>query len=228
MRNAFTLSGITIAALALATTLAAPAQAAENDGRLQVKLLGTAVLPDGKIDQVNLDLVGLPATLQTKANDNVVPTIAVEYFLTPALSVETICCVTQHDVDATAGVPGAELVSDAKLIPATLTLKYHLNAGGISPYVGAGPALFLFIDEKPGTTAVALGADRMTLSNEIGLALQAGIDVPINDSGLALSLDAKRYFIGTTARWYADGAKVIETEHTLDPWVLSAGLALRF
>ena len=52
--------------------------------------------------------------------------------------------------------------------------------------------------------------------------------MPLNDKGLVFSLDAKRYFVGTTARWYANGVKVIETEHKLDPWVLSAGLGLRF
>jgi len=223
MRKPFMLIAGLIAAVS-----ATPAMAGDNDGKLQVKVLGSAVLPDGKIDSVNEDLVGLPSTIQTKANDNYVPTAAIEYFFDRSVSVETICCVTQHDVDATRGVPGAELVSDAKLIPATVTVKYHFNPGGISPYVGAGPALFLFIDEKPGAAAVSLGADRLKLSNDFGVALQAGVDVPLNDKGLSLSLDAKRYFIGTTARWYAAGTKVIETENDLNPWVLSAGLGFRF
>ena len=120
---------VIVAALAGAAICATPAQAQDNDGRLQVKLLGTAVLPDGKIEQVNTDLVGLPAATQTKANDNFVPTLAVEYFITPEVSFETICCVTQHDVDAVSGLAGAELVSNARLIPATLTAKYHLDAG---------------------------------------------------------------------------------------------------
>jgi outer membrane protein len=123
-------------ALGAALALAAPAQAEE--GKWQIKLLGTAVLPDGKITEVNKDLVGLPANTQTKANDNYVPTLAIEYFFSNNFSVETICCVTQHDVDGTTGMPGAELVADAKIIPATLTLKYHLDAGPIRPYIGAG------------------------------------------------------------------------------------------
>src|SRR5690606_1551755 len=211
-----------------AALCAAPAMAGKADGKLQVKLLGTAVLPDGELDSIETDLVGLPAGLRTKANDNVVPAVALEYFFSPAVSVEAICCVPQHDVDGTTGLPGAELVSDAKLIPATLTLKYHFNPGGLSPYLGVGPALFLFFGEDPGSTAVALGADDFELSNELGVALQAGIDIPVNDRGLSVSLDAKRYFIGTTARWYAGGTKVIETKHDLDPWVLSAGIGLRF
>ena len=221
-------------ALATATALvacagfASPAVAGDAAGKWQVKVLGTGVLPDGKIKRIDLDLVGLPAGSQTKANDNVVPTVAIEYFFTPEISLETICCVTQHDVDGIGPAAGAELVSNALLVPATFTLKYHLNAGGISPYVGAGPAYFLWLDAKPGAFAKTAGATKTTLSNELGFAVQAGIDVPDNDSGLIVSLDAKRYFMDTTARWYAGSTKVIQTKHQLDPWVLSAGVGFRF
>nr|WP_166179018.1 OmpW family outer membrane protein [Altererythrobacter segetis] len=215
-------------ACAAMTGFATPALADDGGSKWQVKLMGTAVLPDGKIDKVKTDLVGLPATLQTKASDNYVPTVAIEYFFTPAVSLETICCVTEHHVTGTTGLPGARLVSNAHLIPATFTLKYHLNAGRISPYVGAGPSYFLWFGEKPGATAVAAGADDFKMSDELGLALQGGVDVPLNDKGLALSLDAKRYFVKTTARWYAGGTNVITTVHQLDPWVLSAGLGMRF
>ena len=222
-----TLLRTTLAAAAMAAA-ATPAVAQESQGKWQVKLLATGVLPDGEIDQVNLDLVGLPGNTQTRANDNYVPTAAIEYFFTPSVSLETICCLTQHDVDGTTGIPGAELVSNAKLVPATFTLKYHLNPGGISPYVGAGPAYFLWLDADPGAAAIAAGADDFDMTDELGLALQAGVDIPVGEGGMAVSLDAKRYFVGTTARWYAGGVKVIETEHNLDPWVVSAGVAFRF
>lgn len=214
-------------ALLGSVTLAQPALA-DADGKLQVKVLGTAVLPDGKIEKVKADLVGLPAGTQTKANDNVVPTVAIEYFFTPNVSLETICCLTQHDVDGTTGLPGAELVAGAKLIPATFTLKYHLDAGAIKPYIGAGPTYFLFIKDKPGSAARALGANGFKLDDAFGVALQAGVDVPVNDSGMVVSLDAKRYFVSTDAHWYVDGAEVIRTRHKLDPWVLSAGVGFRF
>lgn len=222
-QNSLPILGMTTLALAC---LAAPA-AAQEAGDIQIKVLGTAVLPDGEIDRVLLDDVGLPAGTQTEASANVVPTVAIEYFFSPNVSLETICCVTQHDVDGVDGAAGTELVADGLLVPATFTLKYHFNAGGISPYVGAGPAYFLWLDDEPGATAVALGADDFSLSDELGFALQAGVDVPVSER-FALSLDAKRYFIGTTATWFADGEAVIRTEHNLDPWVLSAGVAFRF
>ncbi len=219
----------TLGATALALGLAGVANpaAAQEAGDIQIKVLGTAVLPDGKINEVFLDAVGLPAGTQTVANDNVVPTLAIEYFFSPNISLETICCTTQHDVDGVDGAAGTELVSDALLVPATFTLKYHFNPGGISPYVGAGPAYFLWLDDEPGATAVALGADDFSLSDEFGLALQAGVDVPINER-FAISLDAKRYFITSDATWFANGVEVIRTRHNLDPWVLSAGVAFRF
>lgn len=218
-----------LAALAAATAISGPAMAGSPDGKLQVKVLGTAVLPDGKISKVYNDLVGLPGDLQTKANDNVVPTVAIEYFVSPNVSIETICCMTQHDVDGTTGLPGAELVSDAKLIPATFTAKFHLPTGtGFKPYVGAGGTYFLWFGEDPGSTAVAVGADDFDLSNEFGFVLQAGTDVALGDSGFGITLDAKKYFVDTKARWFASGTEVIATKHKLDPWVLSAGVSYRF
>ncbi|MCB2050188.1 MAG: OmpW family protein [Novosphingobium sp.] len=224
-------------ALALAMAMAATTQAhaANAEGKWQVKVLGTAVLPDGEIDKIKyadpaVAAVLAPLDVQTKANDNVVPTVAIEYFFTPNISLETICCVTQHDVDGTRDITGVEMVADAKIIPATFTLKYHLDAGPIKPYIGAGPTYFIFIDEKPGSGATAvMGATKFKLDDSLGFALQAGIDVPINDSGMSLSLDAKKYWLSADAKWYDNtGTKLLETKHNLDPWVLSAGVGFRF
>ena len=218
----------TAALIGALACLASPSVALAEAGDVQVKLLGTYVAPDGKITDVNVDIVGLPATTQTEANDNVVPTVAIEYFFTDNFSLETICCVTQHDVDAVTGLPGAELVSNARVIPATFTAKYHIPAGGVTPYVGAGVTYFLWISDKPGAATVPLGVTDTDLSDEFGFVLQAGFDIPVGDSGFGVSFDAKKYFVDTTARWYAGNTLAIETEHKLDPWVLSAGVAYRF
>jgi outer membrane protein len=224
---------LTVSALlgACAMIAATPAYAGSADGKLQIKVLGSGVLPDGKITKVLVD-PGLPVGTDTKANDNWVPTLAIEYFVSPQVSVETICCLTQHDVDAVspAALAGGELVADAKILPATVTLKYHFTESGIRPYVGAGPTWFLFIDEKPGAAAVTLlQATKQKLDNRVGVVLQAGIDVPLNDKGFGISFDAKRYFLSTTAHWYnAAGTQVLSTRHKLDPWVVSGGVAYRF
>ncbi|WFL76204.1 OmpW family outer membrane protein [Altererythrobacter arenosus] len=221
------MKAILAAGVATLAMIASPAAAQDRQGDVQVKILATGVLPDGKITEFDTDIVGLPAGTQTKANDNYVPTVAIEYFFTDNVSLETICCVTQHDVDGTTGLPGAELVSDAKVIPATFTAKYHFPTASIKPYVGAGVTYFLWVDVEPGAATIPLGVTKTTLSDEFGFVLQAGVDVPINESA-AITFDAKRYFVDTTARWYAGNTLAIQTEHKLDPWVLSAGVAFRF
>ncbi|WP_337847032.1 OmpW family outer membrane protein [Sphingomonas sp.] len=218
----------TLAALAAPLLVATPASAQEA-GDIQVKAFLTGVLPNGEISDVNTDGIGLPATAQTRASDSVVPTVAIEYFVTPNFSLETICCVTPHDVRGTGGLDGAALVDDAIILPASLTVKYHLNAGnGIKPYLGAGASYFMVFSEKVGADAAALGATDVDLSDQVGLLLQGGVDIALNDRGLGLSLDAKRYFVGTTATFRAGQAVALQTEHELDPWVISAGVAFRF
>lgn len=224
----------TTAAALGALALSGAAHAGSAEGKLQVKLLATGVLPDGDITKVNnpglIAGTALASNPHTYASDNVVPTLAIEYFLTPNVSLETICCVTQHHVNGAGSLAGTNLVNHIMVIPATLTAKYHVPLGPVRPYVGVGPTLFIMADSRPGTTAaVALGATRTKLSSELGVALQAGVDVPLGTSGFGLSLDAKKYWVRTNAHWYnAAGAEVLSTRHKLDPWVVSGGVAYRF
>lgn len=220
---------ILASACAVIALAGSPAAAQDRAGDVQLKLVGTAVVPDGAIEQVNVDAVGLPAGTDTESNDNFVPTIAVEYFVSNNFSIETIAGTTQHDVDAVSGLPaGAELVSDALLLPATVTAKGHIDVGAVKPYVGAGVAYFIWLDAEPGEATIPLGVTNTELSDEFGFVLQAGVDIPVGKGGFGVTLDAKRYFIDTTAQWYAGDTLAIETEHNLDPWVLSAGLSYRF
>ncbi|MXP08990.1 OmpW/AlkL family protein [Pseudoblastomonas halimionae] len=224
---------ITAAAAAMLAVSPAAAQStdgtADRAGTMQAKVLMTGVLPDGEIDTVNVDAIGVPAGTQTTASDNVVPTLAIEYFLTNNLSIETICCVTSHTVSVNAGaLDGAELVENALLLPATVTAKAHADLGPIKPYIGAGVAYFIWLDQDVAADAAGLGATDVNLSDEFGAVLQAGVDIPLGDSGFGISLDAKRYFIDTTATFYAGSATALETEHNLDPWVVSGGVTFRF
>ncbi len=223
--NSFKLA---LACSAMALPFATPVSA-QDAGDIQVKAFLTGVLPDGAIENVETDQIGLPAGSQTRATDAIVPTVAVEYFLSPNLSVETICCVTPHDVRGAGALAGAELIDDAIILPASVTAKYHVPLGtGFKPYVGGGVTYFFIFGEDVGGDAAGLGATSVDLSDELGFLLQAGVDVALNDRGLGLSLDAKRYFVGTTATFRAGNAVALRSEHELDPWVVSAGLSYRF
>lgn len=219
------------AALAAATMLAAPAWAGSDEGKIQIKVLATGVLPDGKIDTINSVIPSVASALganpDTKANDVVVPTVAIEYYFSKNVSLETICCVTKHKVTGTGSIAGAPLIKDALFIPATFTLKYHMPLGAVKPYVGAGPSVFIMLDSKPDTTATALGVTNTKLSSNVGVAVQAGVDVAVSE-GMGISLDAKKYWMNTTAKFYAGSTLALETKHKLDPWVVSGGIYFRF
>lgn len=230
MKKPFT-SSRSLAALAAiaATTCASPQIAQAKAGNLDVKILATYVVADGQIRSVKQDEIGLPTGTKSQANDNLTPTLALQYFVTDAISLETIAGLTQHDVDGAGALGGAELASNVKILPATVTVKYHFGKdGGVRPYLGAGPSYFFFINEKSGATTKQLGADRLKIKDSFGLALQAGVDMPLNTNGLSLSLDAKRYIMRPTATWFSDGETVLKTRQTLDPWLISAGLGFRF
>ncbi|MDR2216424.1 MAG: outer membrane beta-barrel protein [Nevskiaceae bacterium] len=208
----------------------AAAHAGDPDGRLQAKLLVTGVLPDGGVSSASGPAAGALAGSNTSGSDQYVPTVALEYFFAPNFSVETICCVTNHSVKGKGNLAGAKLVKDYLILPATVTAKYHFTGlGEMKPYVGAGPAWFVSLGDKPGADAVALGLTNVDISNTFGAALQAGIDIAVNDSGLSFTFDAKRYFVRPKASFFtADGTRVLQTKHDLDPWVISAGVAYRF
>lgn len=217
------------AALVAASAVATTAAAAPEAGAFQIKAMATMVDVDGGITSVVRDRIPLPAGANTKADTAYVPTVVAEYFFTPNISVETYCCVSRHDVTGTGSVRGARLIENAEVIPATVTLKYHFPLeNGLKPYVGAGGTYFIFFGEGLGAGARGLGATRADLSNELGVVLQAGIDIPLKDMPFGLSLDVKQYFIDTTARFDAGAVNVLESKHKLDPLVVSAGLAWRF
>lgn len=217
------LSTLLLASIAFA---AAPAMA--EQGKIQVKLVGTAVLPNGEITEIEENNIGAPSDIQTIINDNYVPTIAIEYFVTDKISVETIAGLTTHRVEGRGALDGLGVIDGAHVLPTTLTIKYHFGSlDGFKPYVGAGPSYFFFIDEFASPDLEALGINRANLTNSLGLALQAGFDLPISEK-VGFAVDAKRYFVGTDARFFDGDNLLLRTRHAVDPWVLSAGLSLRF
>jgi outer membrane protein len=224
-----------LTALVAATALAGAAHAEGNpEGKFQFKVLATAVLPDGAVKNVKTDVLSLVPTVVagTKANDNVTPTVAIEYFVTPNVSVETIAGVTAHHVSATGGAFGANkaLISKVYIVPATLTAKYHVQLPyGIKPYVGAGPTLFLVVADEPSAELKAAlpAVTRTKLTSELGVAVQGGVDVALGH-GYGLSLDAKKYWVATNATVYAGSTQALVVRSKLDPWVLSAGVSYRF
>lgn len=58
------------------------------------------------------------------------------------------------------------------------------------------------------------------------LACMAGVDVPIGDGPYFLNFDAKKLFLSTTMKAAPGGA--IRASADLNPWIVGAGIGMRF
>lgn len=193
---------------ALALALAAPAVQAQGKetGNWLVRLRAA------QLDSANKDSTGLGLTI----NNKTIPDINITYFYTPNFAVELVLTVPQkHTVNSS--VVGGD-IGTFKHLPPTLSAQYHFtNLGGFRPYVGAGVNYTNISDVKILNGAVNLKR------NSYGLAIGAGVDVPLS-GGWVLNLDVKKINIATNV--YLSGAD--KGKFKVDPTLVGIGAGLRF
>lgn len=91
----------------------------------------------------------------------------------------------------------------------------------VSPYVGAGLNLTLFYgDDLPNAGAVT----DIDYSSSVGPALQAGVDLQINNDWM-LNFDVKKIWLNTDVKL---NGGAIEADVDLDPWVFGIGFGTTF
>ena len=180
-------------------------------GHFQVRLRGVGVLPSPSADIV---ISGASIGGKTEVSDSFVPEADFTYFLTSNIAVEAIAAVTKHSVSNSVAGP----VASVWLLPPTVTAQYHFDpAGPIRPYVGAGINYTFFYDAHSALPNISF-------ANNVGWALQGGVDVPLGDNSYFLNLDVKKLFLSTTIK-AAGGA--VRASASLDPWLVGAGIGIR-
>lgn len=193
-------------ALALAATLlsaAALAQTPTAEGPWLVRARAV------QLDSANGDTTGLGLSI----NDKTLPEVDVSYFFTPNIAAELVLTVPQKQ---TLSAGGAAL-GTLKHLPPTLTVQYHFApTGSVRPYVGAGLNYTRF-------SSVNLPAGVDIDRSSVGLALQAGLDIPLSRN-LSLNFDVKKVRIRTDV--LAAGAKI--GTFKIDPVLFGVGLGWRF
>lgn len=105
------------------------------------------------------------------------------------------------------------------VLPPTLSAQYHFAPKAtVSPYVGAGVNYMLFYSghDYNGFT--------VHVNNGFGAALQGGADIAVNDRA-NINIDVKKIFFSTDA---SINAGALKSRVKLDPWVLSAGVGVKF
>ena len=166
------------------------------------------------LDPANKDSTGLGLSVNSK----VFPEVDISYFFSPNFAAELILTYPQkHDIRS-----NGNNIGTLKHLPPTLSLQYHVTGMSFRPYVGAGINYTNFSAVKfAPAVATALGAnvDR----SSFGLAIQAGVDVPVG-GGWLLNLYVKKVQIRTDVTSF--GNKV--GEFKVDPVLVSVGIGKRF
>jgi len=161
---------------------------------------------------------GAASGLHIDVGSDVMPTLGFTYFLTDHLAVEGILGATQHQLRAQGGATNVE-VHKTWVLPPVVTLQYRpAPKAAISPYVGAGVNAMLFFSGKDQN------GFKVDLKDNLGLALQAGVDVPLQGAW-TLNADVKKVFFKTDA---AINGGALKSNVQLDPWVVSIGFGRRF
>jgi outer membrane protein len=145
----------------------------------------------------------------------VVPEVDFSYFFTSNISAELIAAVTPHDIKTATGVDAGS----SWLLPPTLTLQYHFNQlQDIKPYMGAGINYTHFFNADAGAL------NSVKYKDSVGVAFQAGVDIPLQNNWYA-NLDVKKVFISTTAKFEPSG---VRADVDINPWLIGVGVGYRF
>jgi outer membrane protein len=215
---------IFVPAVAAAALLAMPAQAKQGD--VLVRLRAIMVAPNEDSGSV---LPGFPGE-EVKVDNSVMPEIDISYMATDHIGFELIAAITKHSASGTSGTTGAiGKLASTWVLPPTLTAQYHpIAEGPVRPYVGAGVNYTLFYSEDAsGALEGAVGPTKVHMSDSFGWALQAGVDVDLNER-IFVNFDVKYIDIDTTARLTTTAAGVQRVRVRLDPIVAGVGLGMRF
>jgi len=203
-RSMFARAALALAALAAFTALPCAAQAqTQASGPWLVRLRAVY------LDSANKDDTGLDLSINSK----VIPEVDISYFFTPEIATELVLTWPQkHDVKA-----GGTVIGSLKHLPPTLLAQYHFTGlKGFKPYLGAGVNFTQFSNvELPAGVDI----DR----HSVGLALQAGVDIPLQGN-LSLNFDVKKVQIRTDVS--AAGANL--GTFKVDPLLVGVGLGWRF
>lgn len=156
---------------------------------------------------------GLLAGAATTVDENIRPTLTVEYFPWDNIGVELLAATPFKHTATIAGVGTAT----TKHLPPTLSLVYHIpTAGRFTPFVGAGLNYTAFFSEES-----ALGVVKM--DDSFGLALKAGVDFALSGKG-ALRTEVRWMDIDTDVS--LGGAPIGTAE--IDPIVVGVSYVMKF
>jgi outer membrane protein len=219
---------ITLLASAAALGVALPAQAQTEiqSGDVLLRVRGILVAPNESSGSI---LPGFPGE-RVSASNSVMPEVDITWMATPHFGFELIAATTKHNASGISGTTGSiGRLASTWVLPPTLTAQYHpIARGPVRPYVGAGINYTIFYSEHASNgLEAAVGPTRVQMSDSVGWAVQAGVDVDLGGRWFA-NLDVKYIDMDTTARLTTTLAGTQRVRMHLDPLVVGVGIGTRF
>lgn len=178
----------------------------------QVRLRGVSVQPyekstvGGEDSDVNI-------------SNAFIPELDFTYFFNKNFAAELILGTSKHDVKV-----GNDEVSlgSVRLLPPTVTLQYHFYpTKSLKPYVGAGLNYTIFYDVENGDT------QGMDYKNNVGFALQGGVDYFVNDK-FFLNVDIKKLYLKTDVDVDLGLPATVPAEVKINPLLIGFGVGMKF
>ncbi|HEX7833111.1 MAG TPA: OmpW family outer membrane protein [Thermoanaerobaculia bacterium] len=203
------------AVLALSLTLPAVAQ-----NRFFV-LTGSVVWADPSGDGTFEDL---PTTGDLQFDNATGWGVDADIFIGDRLSLDFAGSVTQLESTLSPVPPGAE-AGGVDMIPLTGIVRFHLLPNSvIDPYIGGGAAYVLLEESDDGIS----GLDSLDFDDDVGFVVNAGVGIKLG-SRFGLNVDAKYVPLEANATAVVvGGSGTTEGKVDISPFIVSAGLSLRF
>jgi outer membrane protein len=210
-----------VAALAcsgMAIAQSADAPVGKAAGTFMIRARAIGVIPLNSSSSIS----GLPGGGTVSTSNSASPELDFSYFLTDNVAVELIAATTKHDLYANGPALGSNYhVGSTWVLPPTLLLQYHfMPHSQFSPYVGAGLNVTFFYATEAAHNAVT----QLAMSNNVGAAVQAGVDYNFSGHWFA-NFDVKQIFLNTTA---SVNGGAIKAKDSLNPFVVGVGVGYRF
>lgn len=161
-------------------------------------------------------------------DDDTIPELDITYMIAPNWGVELILGYSEHDVKASGTTKSLGKVIEAKALPPTLLLQYHFAPNSdYRPYVGAGVNYTYFWDEDVKGPVLDVPGAVVSMDDSWGLAVQAGIDIAINEDWF-VNLDVKYIDMSTTAHFKRTPVGKAKVDVDIDPVLWGIGIGRRF
>lgn len=154
------------------------------------------------------------------------------YMITDNWAIEVLASTPfTHEVSFAGDLSGLGSVATAKHLPPTVSAQYFFDTDSkFTPYLGIGVNYLMLLETKATANGMSVldtigtaGDYSIDADDSVGLTVQAGIDMEINDK-IMLNAAVWKMDIGTTI----SVANTLNADLEIDPWVYMLGLGYKF